>query len=86
MSMTLGVLSIAVVALFAAALLPVVRSYRLRRKATTAVPRGELVVELAWSVIPWLILVGAVTPAVIGIIHDSKVSPVQPGILEPGGH
>jgi hypothetical protein len=48
--------------------------------------RCELVVELVWSVIPWLILVGAVTPAVIGIIHDSKASPVQPGILEPGGN
>lgn len=84
MSMTLGVL--AIVALFAAAFLTFVRTYRLRRKATTAVPRGELVVKLAWSVIPWLILVGAVTPAVIGIIHDSKVSAVQPGILEPGGN
>jgi hypothetical protein len=45
-----------------------------------------LAVKWVWSVIPWLILVGAVTPAVIGIIHDSKAAPVQAGMLEPGGH
>jgi hypothetical protein len=39
---------------------------------------------LIWSVIPWLILFGAVTPAVVGIMRDSQTPPVQARVFEPG--
>jgi hypothetical protein len=37
---------------------------------------------LIWSVIPWLILVAAVAPSVVGIMRDSRAAPVQARLLE----
>jgi heme/copper-type cytochrome/quinol oxidase subunit 2 len=78
----LGLLTTVAVALFVVMLLTVLTSYQLRRRAK--IPVGSLVLELIWSVIPWLILVGAVTPAVVGIMRDSQTPPVQARVLEPG--
>jgi heme/copper-type cytochrome/quinol oxidase subunit 2 len=78
----LGLLTTVVIGLFVVMLLTVLMSHRSRRRARA--PVGSLVRELIWSVIPWLILVGAVTPAVIGIMRDSETPPVQARVSEPG--
>jgi heme/copper-type cytochrome/quinol oxidase subunit 2 len=63
----LGLLTTVAVGLFVVMLLTVFMSHRSRRRAR--IPVGSLVLELIWSVIPWLILLGAVTPAAIGIMR-----------------
>jgi heme/copper-type cytochrome/quinol oxidase subunit 2 len=68
--------------LFVVMLLTVLRSHRSRRQAR--IPVGSLVLELVWSVIPWLILIGAVTPAAIGILRDSRTPPVQAQVFATG--
>jgi heme/copper-type cytochrome/quinol oxidase subunit 2 len=78
----LGLFSTVAVTLFVVMLLTVLMSHRSRRRAR--VPVGSLVREVIWSVIPWLILVGAVTPAVLGIMRDSQTPPVQARVFEPG--
>jgi heme/copper-type cytochrome/quinol oxidase subunit 2 len=78
----LGLLTTVAMTLFVVMLLTVLIHHRSRRRAR--VPVGSLVRELIWSVIPWLILVGAVTPAVVGIMHDSQTPPVQARVFEPG--
>ena len=78
----LGVFTTVAVGLFVVMLLTVLMSHRSRRRAR--VPVGSLVRELIWSVIPWLILVGAVTPAVVGIMRDAQTPPVQARVFEPG--
>jgi heme/copper-type cytochrome/quinol oxidase subunit 2 len=78
----LGLFSTVAVTLFVVMLLTVLMSHRSRRRAKT--PVGSLVRELIWSVVPWLILVGAVTPAVLGIMRDSQTPPVQARVFEPG--
>ena len=77
----LGLLTTVAMGLFVVMLLSVFMSYRSRRRAK--IPVGLLALELIWSVIPWLILVGAVTPAVIGIIRDSRALPVQARVFGP---
>lgn len=68
--------------LFVVMSLMVCVSHRSRRRTKSFT--GSLVMELIWSVIPWLILVGAITPAVMGIMRDSRSPPVQARVLEPG--
>ena len=80
----LGLLTTVAIGLFVVMLLTVLMSHRSRRRAR--VPVGSLVREVIWSVIPWLILVGAVTPAVVGIMRDSRTPPVQARVLAPGEH
>ena len=77
----LGLLTTVAVGLFVVMLLSVFMSYRSRRRAK--IPVGSLVLELIWGVIPWVILVGAVTPAVVGIIRDSRALPVQARVFGP---
>jgi heme/copper-type cytochrome/quinol oxidase subunit 2 len=78
----LGLLTIVAVGLFVVMLVTVLMNHRSRRRAR--IPVGSLVRELIWSVVPWLILVGAVTPAVVGIMRDSQTPPVQARVFEPG--
>jgi heme/copper-type cytochrome/quinol oxidase subunit 2 len=67
--------------LFVVMLLNALMSHRSRRRARLSV--GSLALELIWSVIPWVILVGAVTPAVVGIMRDSRALPVQARVFGP---
>ncbi len=72
MSLILVLLTAVTIGLFVVMLVTVVMSHRSRCQAK--VPTGSLVGELIWSVVPWLIVVGAVTPAVIGIMRHSDDS------------
>jgi heme/copper-type cytochrome/quinol oxidase subunit 2 len=80
--LVLGLLTTVVMGLFVVMLATVVMSHRARLRAS--IPVGSLVLELIWSVIPWLMLLGAVTPAVIGIMRDSRALPIQARVFATG--
>ncbi|MDB6009337.1 MAG: hypothetical protein JWL65_1587 [Gammaproteobacteria bacterium] len=80
--LVLGLLTTVVMGLFVVMLATVVMSHRARLRAS--MPVGSLVLELIWSVIPWLMLLGAVTPAVIGIMRDSRAPPIQARVFATG--
>jgi heme/copper-type cytochrome/quinol oxidase subunit 2 len=80
----LGLFMFVAIGLFVAMLVTACLTHRSRPQ--TQVPSHSLVVELAWSVVPWLILIAAVTPAVIGIVRDAQTQPVQARLLDAGEH
>ncbi len=84
MSLILGLVMYVAIAVFIVMSVTVCLSHRSRPQVEAS--RRSLVVELVWSVIPWLILFGALTPAVVGIIRNSRAAPVQPGIFAAGGN
>jgi heme/copper-type cytochrome/quinol oxidase subunit 2 len=80
----LGLLMYVAIGVFIVMSVSVCLSHKSRPQAQTS--RRSLAMELIWSVVPWLILVGAVAPAVIGIMRDSQTSPVQARIFETPGN
>jgi heme/copper-type cytochrome/quinol oxidase subunit 2 len=68
MPLILKLLITVAVAVFMVMLLTVVMSHRSRSQAK--LPMGSLAMDLIWSAVPWLIVAGAVTPAVIALMRD----------------
>jgi heme/copper-type cytochrome/quinol oxidase subunit 2 len=80
----LGLLMYVAIAVFIMMSVTVCLSHRSRPQAQAS--RRSLAVELIWNVVPWLILVGAVTPAVIGILRDSQAPPAQARVFATPGN